>query len=144
MMIGGICENPLTIRALVGWRDALRRRQDAVARHHRSRRHLRQRRASSGRSRKRPSAAPEAAVASEPAPDEAAAETETELAEIEPELAAEEGEGEESSISLAAMEAQLKPGVLAIFESIAELHKKLHRLQEQRINALSKASRCPR
>src|SRR5580658_8901 len=23
MMIGGICENPLTIRALVGWRDAL-------------------------------------------------------------------------------------------------------------------------
>src|SRR5260221_12074553 len=23
MMIGGICENPLTIRAIVGWRDAL-------------------------------------------------------------------------------------------------------------------------
>src|SRR5437773_6887423 len=23
MMIGGICENPLTIRALIGWRDAL-------------------------------------------------------------------------------------------------------------------------
>src|SRR5262249_4307413 len=23
MMIGGICENPLTVRALVGWRDAL-------------------------------------------------------------------------------------------------------------------------
>jgi len=23
MMIGGICESPLTVRAMVGWRDAL-------------------------------------------------------------------------------------------------------------------------
>ena len=44
MMIGGICENPLTIRAIIGWRDALSRRQDAAARHHRPRRHLWQRR----------------------------------------------------------------------------------------------------
>src|SRR5258708_31865749 len=27
MMIGGICENPLTIRAIVGWRDALAHRK---------------------------------------------------------------------------------------------------------------------
>ena len=67
-----------------------------------------------------------------------------ELAEIEPELAAEEGDGEESSISLAAMEAQLKPGVFATFDAIAESHKKLHRLQEQRINALLKGEPLPK
>jgi hypothetical protein len=53
--------------------------------------------------------------------------TKPEFAEIEPKLAVEEGEGEESTISLAAMEAQLKPSVLAIFDAIAESHKKLHR-----------------
>ena len=37
MMIGGICESPLTVRALLLWRDALERKQDAAARHHRSR-----------------------------------------------------------------------------------------------------------
>jgi RNA polymerase primary sigma factor len=61
-----------------------------------------------------------------------------ELAEIESELAVEEAEGEESSISLAAMEAQLKPSALATFDAIAETYKKLHRLQDQRINALQK------
>ena len=40
MMIGGICESPMTIRALLEWHDALVEFQDAAARHHRSRRHL--------------------------------------------------------------------------------------------------------
>ena len=43
MMIGGICENPLTVRALIGWRDALNEGKMAAARHHRSRRDLWQR-----------------------------------------------------------------------------------------------------
>jgi RNA polymerase primary sigma factor len=135
MMIGGICENPLTIRAIAGWRDALvegkmllRDIIDLDATY-----------GSAGFDRpvvERPSAAPEDNA--EATPNQAATETETELAEIEPELAAEEGDGEESSISLAAMEAQLKPSLLATFEAIAESHKKLHRLQEQRINAMLK------
>jgi RNA polymerase primary sigma factor len=135
MMIGGICENPLTIRAIVGWRDALvegkmllRDIIDLDATY-----------GSAGFDRpvvERPTAAPEDNA--EATPNQAATETETELAEIEPELAAEEGDGEESSISLAAMEAQLKPSLLATFEAIAESHKKLHRLQEQRINAMLK------
>ena len=141
MMIGGICENPLTIRAIVGWRDALvegkmllRDIIDLDATY-----------GSAGFDRpvvERPSAAPEDNA--EATPNQAAAETETELAEIEPELAAEEGDGEESSISLAAMEAQLKPSLLATFEAIAESHKKLHRLQEQRINAMLKGEPLPK
>ena len=67
-----------------------------------------------------------------------------ELAESE--LAAEEAEAEaeESSISLAAMEAQLKPGMLATFDAIAELHKKLNKLQDQRINAVRKGEPLPK
>ena len=59
---------------------------------------------------------------------------------IEGELSAEEPEAEieENQISLAAMEAQLKPAVLATFDTIAELHKKLHRVQEQRLAALQR------
>jgi RNA polymerase primary sigma factor len=56
----------------------------------------------------------------------------------------EEAGVEDRSISLAAMEAQLKPGVLAIFDAIAESHKKLARLQEQRINALLKGEPLPK
>ena len=141
MMIGGICENPLTIRALIGWRDALNEGKmllrdiiDLEATY------------GSGGFEQVP-AEPVAAP-----PPEAAAETEAgngedapvELAEIESELAVEEAEGEESSISLAAMEAQLKPGALATFDAIAEIYKKLHKLQDQRINALQKGEALPR
>ncbi|QNT68644.1 RNA polymerase sigma factor RpoD [Defluviicoccus vanus] len=48
----------------------------------------------------------------------------------------EEGESEEQSISLAAMEATLKPKVLETFEIIAATYKKMHRLQMQRIDGL--------
>ncbi len=42
------------------------------------------------------------------------------------------------------MEAQLKPSLLATFDAIAEAHKKLHRLQDQRINALLKGEPLPK
>jgi RNA polymerase primary sigma factor len=55
----------------------------------------------------------------------------------------EEAEIEESAISLAAMEAQLKPGVLATLEVIGESHKKLHKLQDLRIAALKRGEALP-
>jgi RNA polymerase primary sigma factor len=147
MMIGGICENPATIRAIIAWRDALNEGKMLL-------RDIIDLDATYGSGGFEPTA-PEAAVAppgdqtavvspatGDGAADEAAAEPE--VAEVEPELAAEEAEGEESSISLAAMEAQLKPGVLAAFDGIAESHKKLHRLQDQRINALIKGEPVPK
>jgi RNA polymerase primary sigma factor len=164
-MIGGICENPMTIRAMIGWRDALNEGKmllrdiiDLDATYGGGGFEL---------------VAPEIAVV---APISGAAEEESngeakesveavngmgadtpteaengedpssELAEIESELAVEEGDGEESSISLAAMEAQLKPSVLATFNAIAETYKRLHRLQDQRIHALQRGeplSRVP-
>ncbi len=160
MMIGGICENPMTIRAIIGWRDALNEGKmllrdiiDLDATY------------GSGGFEAVPAEpavvapaetgsqgdAGSAAEGGAPAvngtdgaesvePDEAA----RELAEIESELAVEEADGEESSISLAAMEAQLKPSALATFDEIGETYKRLHRLQDQRINALQKGEPLPR
>src|SRR3979411_1173059 len=56
----------------------------------------------------------------------------------------EAGEGEEAGPSLAAMEAQLKPDMLAIFDSVADIHKKLNKIQDQRIAAIVKGTQLPR
>jgi len=145
MMIGGICENPLTIRAIISWRDALNEGRmllrdiiDLDATY------------GTGGFEQVPAEAvvivpPEADP--EPKADAANGEDPTaELAGIESELAVEEAEaeGEESSVSLAAMEAQLTPSALATFDVIADIHKKLRRLQDQRINALQKGETLPR
>src|SRR5271155_2483407 len=147
MMIGGICENPLTIRAIIGWRDALNDGKmllrdiiDLDATY------------GSGGFEQAP---PEVVVAApseaepqpkaEPQPEAGNGEDPpAELTEIESELAVEEAESEESSVSLAAMEAQLKPSALATFDVIAETHKRLRKLQDQRINALQKGEMLPR
>jgi RNA polymerase primary sigma factor len=159
MMIGGICENPMTIRAIIGWRDALHEGKMLL-------RDIIDLDATYGGGGFEPAPAEiviiapieaATAVAAETAPqaaDGAAAQGVAEarngedpvgeLIEVESELAVEEAENEESSISLAAMEAQLKPSVMATFDDIAETYKRLHRLQDQRINALQKTEPLPR
>jgi RNA polymerase primary sigma factor len=150
MMIGGICENPMTIRAIIGWRDVLNEGKMLL-------RDIIDLDATYGGGFETVPAdivVPAAAAAEgeggtkgedRPSTDRADGEAESgELGEIESELAVEEAEGEESSISLAAMEAQLKPSALATFDAIAETYKKLHRLQDQRINALQKGEPLPR
>ena len=164
MMIGGICENPMTIRAIVAWRDALNEGKmllrdiidldatygsgvfgpvpaEIVA--------VPEGVPGGGRVEGEPGGAggegaPNGAEPSESADAANGEDVVKELAEIESELAVEEAEGEESSISLAAMEAQLKPSALATFDAIAETYKKLYRLQDQRINALQKGEPLPR
>src|SRR5438874_385350 len=160
MMIGGICENPMTIRAIIAWRDALNEGKMLL-------RDIIDLDATYGSGVFGPvptepaeivAAAPEggsiegeggdgARNGADPSENGVAGNGEDvakELAEIESELAVEEAEGEESSISLAAMEAQLKPSALATFDTIAETYKRLHRLQDQRINALQKGEPLPR
>src|SRR5712692_5301642 len=139
MMIGGICENPLTVRALLLWRDALNENKMLL-------RDIIDHDATYGSAildeaeAAMVKAAAEAAAAGEAETEAAVAE----LADIEPEPEAEDGEGEDSSISLAAMEAQLKPGMVAIFDAVAEAHKKIHKVQDQRITALVKGAVLPR
>jgi RNA polymerase primary sigma factor len=147
MMIGGICENPLTIRAIIGWRDALNEGKMLL-------RDIIDLDATYGSGGFEQVPAEAVVIVPSEADPEPKPETETEtgngeeppaeLVGIEGELAVEEAEGEESSVSLAAMEAQLKPSAIATFDAIAETHKKLRKLQDQRINALQKGEMLPR
>ncbi|MGH7076025.1 MAG: RNA polymerase sigma factor RpoD [Stellaceae bacterium] len=117
MMIGGICESPLTMRALIEWRNALNDSKMLL-------RDVIDLDATYG------NAGAEQAVVSEE-------EEEDVDAEIEAAAEAADGEGEESSISLSAMEAELKPGVLEALDTIAGLYKRLHKMQENRLSALA-------
>src|SRR3984893_11957338 len=136
MMIGGICENPLTVRALVGWRDALNENKMLL-------RDIIDLDATYGTTvlEEAETAMLKAAEALAEGGDEAEGEEEpAALAEAEGEGEAEGEEGEESSISLAAMEAQLKPGMMAIFDAVADAYKKIHKVQDQRIAAIVKGN----
>src|SRR5947199_5521414 len=86
--------------------------------------------------------AAEAESGEEPAESEEAA---AELAdEAEAEGEGEDADGEESSISLAAMEMQLTPGMVAIFDAVAEAHKKIQRSQDARVTLQIKGNPIPR
>ncbi|HKT16447.1 MAG TPA: RNA polymerase sigma factor region1.1 domain-containing protein, partial [Stellaceae bacterium] len=127
MMIGGICESPLTMRALIGWRDALMENRMLL-------RDVVDLDATYGNNAfENEEAAKEQGANGANGADGAEAEAE------EAELGAEgdEGDAEEAAISLAAMEAELKPGVLAILDEIAALYKKLQKRQDNRLKSLN-------
>jgi RNA polymerase primary sigma factor len=139
MMIGGICESPLTVRELLRWRDALNENKVLL-------RDIIDLDATYGSVilDEAEAAMIKAAAEAEAAGDVEAEDAAAELAEIEAESESEDGEGKESSISLAAMEAQLKPAMVALFDALADAHKKIHKVQEQRITALVKGVVLPR
>jgi RNA polymerase primary sigma factor len=115
-MIAGLCESPLTFQAIIIWRDEL----------------------VEGRILLRDIIDLEASYADPDAKPPGVAEEEGEAVdEAAPPPGAEDGEdGEddfESNVSLAAMEAELKPKVLETFDGVAENYKKLRRLQDQNV-----------
>ena len=146
-MIGGICESPLTIQAIVGWRDALKNEQVLL-------RDIIDLDATYGGG---PTSAAElegdnaGEVKAEEGDDENDADTPSEAkadgeGEREGEGNKQEGGDEQSgessddddegaNISLSAMEEALKPTVLEVFDKIASTYKKLNRLQEQLVDA---------
>jgi RNA polymerase primary sigma factor len=125
MMIGGICESPLTIRAVIAWHTALRDGKMLL-------RDIIDLDATYG-------ASPEGVAA---APAVAAAEAEGVEGQEEidlPEPPAEgDGEEDDNSISLSAMEEQLRPQVLELFAGIEATYAKLHKLQEKRLAVIYK------
>jgi RNA polymerase primary sigma factor len=129
MMIGGLCESPLTMRALIGWRDALNEGKMLL-------RDVIDLDATYGSAFPEEAAEEEVLAEDEPPP---AGDGESEEGAPIGDGGAppgEEGDGEDASISLAAMEAELKPSVLATLDDIALQYKKLHRLQDQRLATL--------
>src|SRR5579859_1704999 len=152
MIIGGICESPMTIRAIVEWHDALVEGKMLL-------RDIIDLDATYGGEQafdpelvEAEMAQGESAEEEEPAPETAREESdeeereggEGETGEAKPAGEGEEGgeggeeNGEDNGISLAAMEAVLMPTVLEMFESIADTYGKLHKVQEQRLEHLNK------
>jgi RNA polymerase primary sigma factor len=126
-MIAGLCENPLTFQAIIIWRDELNDGKvllrdiiDLEATY----------------------AGPDGKGAPKPVGDELDREEVKDTREIDPltgepigEPPMDEGfEEDELGVSLAAMEADLKPKVLETFDKIADNYKKLRRLQEQNVD----------
>ena len=181
MMIGGICENPLTIRAIVAWHDALRDGDillrdiiDLEATHGGG---PGANGTSNGTEATRAAGASAEGVVDKSRDDGGRpADTATVAADggngkdtkgeatkgeatkgeaTKGEATESEGtdgqgkagggseadadaEVDEQNLSLAALEAKLTPGVLAIFEKITATYKKLHRLQVARLQAMQK------
>ncbi len=139
MMIGGICESPLTMKAIIAWRDALNEGRvllrdiiDLDATYGNAAFEEEE-----GDGTGLPAAeGAEGGEAPPPAP---------EPEEIELEIEGEgDAEGEEASISLSAMEAELKPTVLLAFDKIAEIYKKLSKLHESRIESVQRGEDLPK
>jgi RNA polymerase primary sigma factor len=116
-MIAGLCESPLTFQAIIIWRDELMEGKvllrdiiDLEATY----------------------AGPDGKASPQPESGEDA--PEAMLAE-EPPLPDGDMDDDdlENNVSLSAMEAELKPKVLATFDAVAENYKKLRRLQDQDI-----------
>ncbi len=116
MMIGGLCESPLTFKAIITWHDQLK----------------------AGRMLLRDIVDLEATQGGGAPPPEATVEA---AAEAEPEAAFEESdegeEGEGPGMSLSALEEKLKPEVLARFEEIEGAYKKLHKVQHRRLESMT-------
>ena len=139
-MIAGLCESPLTFQAIIIWRDELNEAQvllrdiiDLEATY----------------------AGPDAKAGPAVANDDVApsdGEQKPASGETSEETESEDGEGDseedddefESNVSLSAMEAELKPGVLETFDNIADNYKKLRRLQDQLVeNKLANKTLSP-
>ncbi len=125
-MIAGLCESPLTFQAIIIWRDELNDAKvllrdiiDLEATY-------------AGPDGKRVDmTAPGAELAPATAPNGPPAGLEGDIAP--PEEFSEEEDDMENSVSLSAMEAELKPKVLDTFDRIADAYKKLRRLQDQNV-----------
>ena len=131
MMIGGLCESPLTFRAIIAWHEALK----------------------AGRMLLRDIVDLEATqVAGAPPPEPMPLNGEAGghgdpggESGVEPvdrfdtpgDDGDEDGDGEGPGMSLSALEEKLKPEVLATFEEIEALYKKLHKMQHKRLEGLT-------
>src|SRR5262249_27375052 len=139
VMLGAIRESPLTFDAILGWRDAidegkmlLRDIIDLDATYDSSDRAMV---GTPGEARATPPAGRKPATEYESAAD---------IVSGESERGAAEAKDDESSISLAAQEAELMLDLVGTFDAMAQVHGKLHELQHQRITALSKTEVLPR
>ncbi|MBF0248001.1 MAG: RNA polymerase sigma factor RpoD [Alphaproteobacteria bacterium] len=164
MMIGGICESPLTIRAIVAWHDALEAGQillrdiidldatygggpngstssddDEDGEGESESKTEEANTAEPAAEEEKPAKKGKAAksVDEDGAPGDDAEEGAEEGGAAEEDGEDEDGDSDaEHNLSLAALEAKLTPLVVATFDEIAKTYKKMHKLQVKRLDAL--------
>ncbi len=133
MLIGAICESPLTIRAIVTWRDALNQDQmllrdiiDIESTY------------TNGPSEDDDGEFDEEGLLVEKAPLE-----EDSSDESEGEGEGEEGYGddENNGLSVSAMESSLRPQVVETFDQIAKTYEQLRKVQNQRLDTIQEGKK---
>jgi RNA polymerase primary sigma factor len=129
-MIAGLCESPLTFQAIIIWRDELNQSKillrdiiDLEATYE------------GPEAKSAPPPVPAPAIGPAPAVAQPAASDDDEAGGGAPRADGEieEEEDFENAMSLAAMEAELKPKVLETFDNIAAAYRKLRKLQDRRV-----------
>jgi len=123
MMIGGLCESPLTFKAIISWHDQLKAGRMLL-------RDIIDLEATQGAGAPGADGAPSA-----PAVNGNGAEP-AESFEAGDDIDGDE-DGEGPGMSLSALEEKLKPEVLATFEEIEALYKKLHKVQHRRLETMT-------
>ena len=161
MMIGGICESPLTIQAIIQWHKALENGEmllrdiiDLEATY--SDNDGPSDTTDESGSDKRTKAIQQAVAdklekkekerqKEEEARKKAKAKKGDDVIDDEPEAkSSDDGDDDESSLSLAAMEEELKPQIIETFKLITKAHKKLTKVQEERRLALESSKDLPK
>jgi RNA polymerase primary sigma factor len=130
MMIGGLCESPLTFRAIIAWHDALKAGRMLL-------RDIIDLEATQGAGAPPPEAIGAAEASGDAVEGAEPAEAPAFAAPAMADDGDEDGEGEGPGMSLSALEEKLKPEVLATFEEIEGLYKKLHKMQHKRLESLT-------
>jgi RNA polymerase primary sigma factor len=129
LMIGGIAESPLTIKALVKWRDAIKEGQVLL-------RDVIDLDATYGGS---PDVQPVPGSATIPNSEETTKTSQSSDAENTEDIELDDDEDiEENNMSLAAMEEALMPEVIQTFDKIADIYGKLKKVQDRRLSRMLK------
>jgi RNA polymerase primary sigma factor len=139
-MIEGLCESPLTFQAIIIWRDQLAAAEillrdiiDLEATY--AGPDAKQAAPVVPASDYKPASAPEPAKAAKPAPKRASSGDDDDYVPDEPmppqDPVEEDDDDFENSLSLSAMEAELKPQVVETFDRIADAYGKMRKLQDK-------------
>src|SRR3984893_10675121 len=126
MMIGGLCESPHTCKAVNSWHDQLQAGRMLL-------RDIVDLEATQGAG----APAPDGSVAPDPAATNGSGGNGVAVTMDSSDDVDGDDEGEGPGISLSALEEKLKPEVLATFEEIEGLYKKLHKMQHRRLETMT-------
>ncbi|MCG8360947.1 MAG: sigma-70 family RNA polymerase sigma factor, partial [Kiloniellales bacterium] len=158
-MIGGICESPLTIRALLAWRDALNEGEillrdiidlDATYGGGPDSAELAKTEAEMNEEEAEEGEAESAKASDDKTGDDKTGDGKAEEGKSEENKSGEgDGDGsdeddDEASLSLAAMEAALLPQVVEQFDRISAINRKMVRVQEKRLTLMQKGEAVPK